>query len=134
AAAVQAILVSPSFLFLFESDPADAAPGYVHRISDLEYASRLALFLWSSLPDEELLTLAEKGRLREPSILREQVARMLKDERSLALEENFAGQWLYLRNLEFHRPDVKAFPEFDVPLRQAMKRESEMFFTSILRE
>lgn len=133
AAAIQAMLVSPSFLFLFEQNPEDAAPGMVHRISDLEYASRMALFLWSSLPDDELLTLAEKGRLREPEVLRQQVARMLADDRALALEQNFAGQWLYLRNLEFHRADVKDFPEFDVPLRQAMKRESEMFFSHILR-
>jgi len=133
AAAVQAILVSPSFLFLYESDPQDAAPGFVHRISDLEYAARLALFLWSSLPDEELLSLAEQGKLRKPEVLQQQVTRMLADDRALALEQNFAGQWLYLRNLEFHRPDVKEFPEFDVPLRAAMKRESEMFFSSIVR-
>jgi hypothetical protein len=133
AAALQAILVSPSFLFLHENDPQDAAPGSVHRISDLEYASRLALFLWSSLPDEELLTLAEKGKLRQPEVLKKQVARMLTDDRAQALEQNFAGQWLYLRNLEFHRPDVKEFPDFDVPLRDAMKRESELFFSSIVR-
>ncbi|AQT62451.1 DUF1592 domain-containing protein [Cellvibrio sp. PSBB023] len=133
AAAIQAILVSPSFLFLYESDPQDAAPGTVHRISDVEYAARLALFLWSSLPDEELLSLAEKGKLREPKVLQQQVARMLTDDRALALEQNFAGQWLYLRNLEFHRPDVKEFPDFDVPLRDAMKRESELFFSSIVR-
>lgn len=133
AAAIQAILVSPSFLFFYESDPEDAAPGYVHRISDREYAARLALFLWSSLPDEELLTLAEKGKLREPQVLSQQLARMLADDRAQALEQNFAGQWLYLRNLEFHRPDVKDFPEFDAPLRHAMKRESEMFFSDIVR-
>ena len=133
AAAIQAILVSPSFLFFYEQDPVDAAPGVVHAISDTEYAARMALFLWSSLPDEELLTLAEKGRLREPGVLRQQLVRMLVDDRALALEQNFAGQWLYLRNLEFHRADVKEFPEFDVPLRQAMKRESELFFSHILR-
>jgi cytochrome c553 len=133
AAAIQAILVSPSFLFLHESDPQDAAPGVVHRISDIEYAARLALFLWSSLPDEELLSLAEKGKLREPEVLKKQMARMLTDDRALALEQNFAGQWLYLRNLEFHRPDIKEFPDFDVPLRDAMKRESEMFFSAIVR-
>lgn len=133
AAAIQAILVSPGFLFLHESDPQEAAPGTVHRISDMEYAARLALFLWSSLPDEELLRLAEKGKLRQPKVLRQQVARMLTDDRALALEQNFAGQWLYLRNLEFHRPDVKEFPDFDVPLRAAMKRESELFFSSIVR-
>lgn len=134
AAAIQAILVSPGFLFFHENNPQHARSGSVHRISDLEYASRLALFLWSSLPDEELLTLAEKGNLRNPDILQKQVARMLADNRAVALEQNFAGQWLYLRNLEFHRPDVKEFPDFDVTLRHAMKRESELFFSGILRD
>lgn len=134
AAAIQAILVSPSFLFLYETDPPHSEPGFVHPVTDLEYASRLALFLWSSLPDEELLTLAEKNVLRKPDILQQQIKRMLADDRALALEQNFAGQWLYLRNLEFQRPDVKEFPDFDIPLRDAMKRESELFFSSIVRE
>lgn len=133
AAAVQAILVSPSFLFLYEQDSQKAAPGTVHPVSDVEFAARLALFLWSSLPDDELLSLAEKGKLRKPEVLQQQVKRMLADDRALALEKNFAGQWLYLRNLEFSRPDVVEFPDFDVPLKQAMKQESELFFGSIVR-
>lgn len=134
AAAVQAILVSPSFLFLHEQDPADSVPGFVHPVSDLELASRLALFLWSSLPDEELLTLAEAGKLRAPAVLEAQVARMLVDPRADALTTNFAGQWLYLRNLEYQRPDVFLFPGYDARLRRAMQRETELFFTAIVRD
>lgn len=134
AAAIQAILVAPNFLFLYEQDPADTVAGEVHRINDYEYAARLALFLWSSLPDDELLGLAGAQKLREPEILERQVARMLADDRAIALQTNFAGQWLYLRNLEFHRPDVVAFPEFDTPLRLAMQRESELFFGAVLRD
>jgi hypothetical protein len=134
AAAIQAILVSPGFLFVHEADPQGSYPGEVHPVSDTEYAARLALFLWSSLPDEELLSLAQKGRLRQPKVLRQQMARMLADNRALALQQNFAGQWLYLRNLEFQRPDVKEFPEFDTPLRAAMKRETELFFSAIVRD
>jgi mono/diheme cytochrome c family protein len=133
-AAVEAVLVSPSFLFLHENDPVGSAPGSVHPVSDLEYASRLALFLWSSLPDEELLDVAAKGKLRKPAILEKQLARMLADPRAEALTTNFAGQWLYLRNLEYQRPDVFLFPQFDTRLRGAMKRETEMFFTSVVRE
>jgi len=132
AASIQALLVSPGFLFLHEQEPAETAPGSVHPISDGEFAARLALFLWSSLPDEELIALAEKGKLRQPKILQQQLDRMLADDRAIALEQNFAGQWLYLRNLEFSRPDVVEFPDFDTPLKQAMKRESELFFGSIL--
>ena len=133
ATAIQALLVSPSFLFLFEQDPENSKPGTVHPISDIEFASRLALFLWSSLPDDELLAAANKGVLRQPKILKQQVNRMLNDNRAIALTENFAGQWLYLRNLEYQRPDVFEFPEFDVPLRQAMLDESEWFFADIVR-
>lgn len=134
AAAVQAILVSPSFLFLHEDDALKARPGEVRPITDIEFAARLALFLWSSLPDDELLSVAEKGKLRKPAVLQQQVNRMLADDRAIALEKNFAGQWLYLRNLEFSRPDVVEFPDFDIPLKQAMKQESELFFGSILRD
>jgi Protein of unknown function (DUF1587)./Protein of unknown function (DUF1592)./Protein of unknown function (DUF1595)./Protein of unknown function (DUF1588)./Protein of unknown function (DUF1585). len=134
AAALQAVLVSPSFLFLVEQDPVDAAPGSVHPISDLEYASRLALFLWSSLPDEELLQLAEAGQLRKPEVLEAQVQRMLADPKADALTQNFAGQWLYLRNLEFTKPDVYLFPEFGTRLREAMRKESELFFSSLVRD
>jgi mono/diheme cytochrome c family protein len=133
-AAVEAILVSPSFLFLRERDPAGAEPGTVHRLDDLAFASRLSLFLWSSLPDDELLKLATKGRLRKPQVLAAQVDRMLADPRARALTTNFAGQWLYLRNLDYHRPDVYLFPNFNTRLREAMQRETELFFTSILRE
>jgi hypothetical protein len=134
AAAIEAVLVSPSFLFVHEPSPAGSTPGSIHRIGDLELASRLALFLWSSLPDEELLSLATKGHLRKPAMLEKQVERMLADPRAEALTRNFAGQWLYLRNLEHQRPDVFLFPTFDTRLRQAMKRETELFFASIVRE
>jgi hypothetical protein len=133
ATAIQAILVSPGFLFLAEQDPPESLPGTRHRISDLEFAARMSLFLWSSLPDEELLTLAEKNKLRRPNVLQRQLKRMLLDPKADALTHNFAGQWLYLRNLEFHQPDVMAFPDFDVRLRQSMRRESELFFSGIVR-
>ncbi|MGH8446816.1 MAG: DUF1592 domain-containing protein, partial [Solimonas sp.] len=133
-AAVQAVLVAPGFLFLVERDPAAGAPGAVHPVSQLELASRLALFLWSSLPDAELVSVAAQGRLREPGMLRRQVERMLADPRAEALTRNFAGQWLYLRNLEYQRPDVFLFPTFDTRLRRAMKRETELFFGSIVRD
>jgi len=132
--AIEGLLVSPSFLFLREQDPPGAAPGTVHPVTDLEFASRLALFLWSSLPDDELLDLAAKGRLRTPAVLEKQVTRMLADPRSQALTTNFAGQWLYLRNLELLRPDVYLFPNFNARLRRAMKQETELFFGSIVRE
>jgi uncharacterized protein DUF1592/uncharacterized protein DUF1588/uncharacterized protein DUF1585/uncharacterized protein DUF1595 len=131
---IEALLVAPGFLFLHESDPPGSAPGVVHPISDLELASRLALFLWSSLPDEELIDLAAHGRLRKPGVLEKQIDRMLADSRAAGLTTNFAGQWLYLRNLEYQRPDVYLFPGFDTRLRGAMKRETEMFFSSVLRE
>jgi hypothetical protein len=133
-AAIEGLLVSPSFIFLREQDPPGSPPGSVHPISDLEFASRLALFLWSSLPDEELLRLAEANELRKPGTLEKQVDRMLSDPRASALTENFAGQWLYLRNLELLRPDVYLFPDFNVRLRRAMKQETELFFESIVRE
>ncbi len=131
---LQAMLVSPNFLFRLEQDPAGLASGSVYRLSDVEIASRLSFFLWSSIPDEELLGLAEQGRLRDPKILEQQVRRMLNDRRAQALGENFAGQWLYLRNVESVKPDSDEFPEFDAELRRAMKRESELFFEAILRE
>ncbi|WP_018414687.1 DUF1592 domain-containing protein [Teredinibacter turnerae] len=134
ATAIQAILVSPRFLFLHERDNPGAKPGEVHPLDDYEYAARLALFLWSSLPDEALLKAAAKGTLREPEHLRQQITRMLQDEKSRALATNFAGQWLYLRNLEHHRADVYLYPEFDAPLREAMREESEYYFAGITRE
>jgi mono/diheme cytochrome c family protein len=132
-AAVEAILVSPHFLFLVEQDPAGAAPGSVHRVSDLELASRLSFFLWSSIPDEALLAAAEKGDLGNRAGLEAQVGRMLADPRADALTRNFAGQWLYLRNLDQQRPDIAVFPKFDTRLRQAMAQETEMFFGHVLR-
>lgn len=134
AAAIQAVLVSPSFLFLVEQDPEHLDPGEVRPLNDYEFAARMSLFLWSSLPDEALIKEAEKGQLRNPEILRAQLERMLKDPRSSAFESNFSGQWLYLRNLSYHRPDVVIFPEFDTPLRQAMLKESQLFFAHVLHE
>jgi mono/diheme cytochrome c family protein len=132
--ALQAMLVSPSFLFRLERDPAGLAPGSVYRLSDVELASRLSFFLWSSIPDEELLRLAEQGKLHDPDILEHQVRRMLDDRRAQALVENFAGQWLYLRNVESVKPDAEEFPDFDADLRVAMERETQLFFETILRE
>ncbi len=133
-AAVQLILASPDFLFRFEPDPDSIAADAVYRIGDLQLASRLSFFLWSSIPDEELLNLSSQGRLKEPVVLERQVRRMLADPRSKALVDNFAGQWLYLRNLKTINPDFETFPDFDDNLRQAMKRETELFIDSIMRE
>ena len=128
------MLVSPQFLFRFEYDPPNVAPGTTYRVSDLELASRLSFFLWSSIPDDQLLTLAIQGRLKNPAVLEQQVKRMLADERARALGANFAGQWLYLRNMQSVKPDDDAFPDFDDNLRQALKRETEMLFESIVLE
>ncbi len=131
--AIQAMLVSPNFLFRIERDPA-GEPGKAHAISDVELASRLSYFLWSSMPDEELLSLGEAGKLHTPAVLDAQVKRMLADERSSAISDNFAGQWLELRNLDVVKPDPQKFPEFTPDLREAMKTETRMFFDAILRE
>jgi len=133
-AALEAILVSPSFLFMRETDPAKAAPGAVHRISDVELATRLSFFLWSSIPDDQLLAVAEKNQLHRPEVLKHQVSRMLADPRAKALTDNFAGQWLYLRRLEYQKPDRRAFPDFDLRLRNAMQTETEMFFDGVVRD
>jgi hypothetical protein len=132
--ALRVLLTSPEFLFRRETDPPGAAPGTLYAVDDLALASRLSFFLWSSLPDEELLRLAEHGRLSEPRNYERQVRRLLADPRAAALVDNFAGQWLYLRNLQSARPDVQEFPNFDENLREAMRRETEMFFASIMRE
>lgn len=132
--ALQALLVSPHFLFRVEREPEDAEPGSNHRVGDVDLASRLSFFLWSSIPDEELLILAERGKLQDPGILESQVRRMLADRRADALVRNFAGQWLYLRNVETVKPDRNTFPEFDADLRQAMRRETELLFRTVLRE
>jgi mono/diheme cytochrome c family protein len=128
------LLVSPEFLFRVERDPAKAAPGTNYRVSDLELASRLSFFLWSSLPDDELIDLAVKGKLHEPGTLHAQTLRMLADGRSKAIVENFAGQWLYLRNLPAATPNLDMFPDFDEGLRQDMRRETELFFGSIIHQ
>lgn len=132
--ALRATLVSPEFLFRIERDPPSSAPGGVYRINDFELASRLSFFLWSSIPDDQLLDLAAKGTLKNPAVLERQVRRMLDDYRSQALVANFAGQWLYLRNLTTVKPDPDAFPEFDESLRQSFQQETELFFEMILRE
>ena len=132
--ALSAVLVSPNFLFRIERDPAGAAPGTVYRVSDLELASRLSFFLWSSIPDDELLNVAAAGKLHEPAILDAQVRRMLADARAQALVTNFAAQWLHLRNLDSITPDMRLFPDFDDNLRQAFRQETELFVESILRE
>jgi hypothetical protein len=132
--AVAFILVSPQFLFRFEYDPPNVAPGTIYRVSDLELASRLSFFIWSSIPDDQLLNLAVRGRLKNPTVLEQQVKRMLADERARALGANFAGQWLYLRNMQSVRPVEDVFPDFDDNLRQGMKRETEMLFESIVLE
>jgi hypothetical protein len=132
--AIQAMLVSPNFLFRIEHDPNPTDPTQVHQISEIELASRLSYFLWSSMPDDELLGLAEAGKLREPGILRRQVARMLADPRSSALASNFAGQWLETRNLDVAEPDPRKFPEWSPELRDAMKAETTLFFDYILKE
>lgn len=132
--ALSAVLVSPQFLFRVESDPVGVAPNTDYRLSNLELASRLSFFLWSSIPDDELLKTAEAGKLSQPGILEQQVKRMLADPRARNLVSNFAGQWLYLRNLESATPDLRLFPDFDDNLRQAFRQETELFFESVLRE
>jgi hypothetical protein len=132
--ALRLILASPEFVFRFERDPGTVAVGSSYRIDDLELASRLSFFLWSSIPDDELLNLAEAGKLSDPATLKSQVRRMLADPRSQALASDFAAQWLYLRNLKNFAPDPNEFPDFDDNLRQSMLTETEMFFASIVNE
>ena len=132
--AIERVLISPDFLFRVEEDPLNMAPGADYELSDLDLAARLSFFLWSSLPDEELLTLAEKGQLQNTEVLEQQTERMLKDSRSNALVENFAGQWLYLRNLPSLVPDAVEFPQFDENLRTAFRQESELYFESLLKD
>lgn len=131
---LQAILISPDFLFRIEHDPKDAAPGSVYRLNDHELASRISFFLWSSIPDDELLTLADQGKLHDPGVLKAQVRRMMADPKSDALIDNFGGQWLLLRNLANVKPDTDVFTHFDENLRQAFLRETQLFLTNIFRE
>ena len=132
--ALERMLVDVNFLFRFENDPSSAAPGSAYQISDVELASRLSFFLWSSIPDEELLTLAEQGRLRDPAVLEAQVRRMLADERAEAMVRSFFDQWLYLRNIDSHTPNKNLFPEFDENLRNAFRQETELFLQSQIQE
>jgi hypothetical protein len=131
---LRAILASTEFLFRIERDPLNVAPNTVYRVNDVELASRLSFFLWSSIPDEVLLAAALDGTLRRPEVLDRQVRRMVADARAEALVTNFAGQWLYLRNLDAVSPDPRTFPEFDDNLRQAFRRETELLFESIVKE
>ncbi len=134
-AGVARVLSSPYFLYRIEKDPAGASPGVAHPVSEIELASRLSFFLWSSIPDEKLVDLAAAGRLRAPGVLAAQVRRMLEDERSDALVDNFTGQWLQLRNLEAKVvPDLLMFPDFDDNTRQGFRKETELFFGYILRD
>jgi len=131
AVAIQAVLVSPQFLFRVERDP---KPGAVSRITDLELASRLSYFLWSSMPDEELLRLAETNKLHVPAVLDAQVKRLIADPKSAALAENFAGQWLEIRSLDAVKPDAKKFPEWNADLKEAMRTETRLFFEAVMRD
>jgi hypothetical protein len=128
------VLASPNFLYRAESDPANSVPGNIHPITDMELASRLSFFLWSAPPDEELLDVAERGKLKDPATLRRQTLRMLADRKAEALNKNFASQWWTVRQLDGIDPDVDEFPNFDANLKAAMVREAELFFGSIVRE
>lgn len=138
--ALEAVLVSPQFLFRIEVDPpqaitaADPNKPLVYPVSDYEFVARLSYFLWSSTPDDDLMALASSRRIRESAVLEAQVKRMLADPRSSALVENFAGQWLELRNLDDYRPDTKVYPNWDDQLKTSMKRETELFFENIMRQ
>ncbi len=131
---LERILVSPQFLFRIERQPSASATGAVYRISDVELASRLSFFLWSSIPDDELLDLAVRGKLSSRSVLDQQVRRMLRDPRSAALATNFAAQWLYLRDVHSKSPSPRLFPDFDLSLREAFERETTLFLESVFRE
>jgi hypothetical protein len=133
-AVIQRILIDPDFIYRAEIEPAKVAAGTPYQISDLELASRLSFFLWSSIPDKELITLASANKLHEPKVLKQQVDRMIADPRSQALVRNFTGQWLNIRGLAASEPAVNLFPDFDSTLRDAFKREVELFFASIMQE
>jgi hypothetical protein len=131
--ALERLLVSPQFLYRVEHEPENAEPGAPFAVSDVELASRLSFFLWSSIPDEELLQTAIDAKLREPGVLRSQVQRMLADSRSESLVDNFAAQWLFLRDAGSKEPDIFLFPDHDVSLMSALERETELFVDSVLR-
>jgi hypothetical protein len=132
--ALERLLVSPQFLFRIERDPATVAPGAVYRLSDIELASRLSFFLWSSIPDDELLNVAVEGRLRTPAVLERQVRRLLADPRARSLADNFAAQWLFLRDVETKTPSPRFFPDFDLSLIQDFQHETELFLESVFKE
>ncbi|MGE0393870.1 MAG: DUF1592 domain-containing protein [Vicinamibacterales bacterium] len=132
--ALERVLVSPYFLFRVEEDPPGVRPGAAYRISDVDLASRLSFFLWSSIPDDRLLDLAVAGRLKDPAVLEQQVRRMLADPKSKSFVQNFFSQWLYTRNMRLHRPDQKAFMDFDENLREAFITETEMYVESQVRD
>jgi hypothetical protein len=132
--ALRLILANPKFLFRSEPDPKSAVPGSIRRLSDLELASRLSFFLWSSLPDDELIDLAAQGKLKNASVLDQQVKRMMADPRADAMISNFAGQWLLLRNLQSQPRDPNVFPNYDANLRNAFRKETELLFQTIMRE
>ena len=121
-------------MFRSEPDPDRVGPGSVYHVSDLGLASRLSFFLWSSIPDDELLNVAAQGKLKEPAVLDREVRRMLADPKAETLVNNFAEQWLFLRNVQSVSPDEATFPNFDDKLRQSFRRETELFFESIVRE
>ena len=131
---LERILASPLFIFRVEQDPVSLAPGTAHRLTDVEIASRLSFFLWSSIPDDTLLLRAERGTMRQPAALDTQITRMLADKKSSALVSNFAGQWLQLRNVRSVQPNTNLFPDFDDNLRRSMRRETELLVESIIRE
>jgi hypothetical protein len=132
--AIQAIITNPEFVFRFEHVPANAAPGSNYRLSDLELATRLSYFLWSSAPDDQLVTVASQGKLKDPAVLEKQVRRMLADPKSEAMTENFAVEWLHLHDLKEWNPDLFVFPNFDKSLTLSATRETELLFDSIMRE
>src|SRR5262249_55717884 len=132
--ALQFILANPEFVFRIESTPSGLAPGSLYSVGDLELASRLSHFLWSSAPDDQLITAATQGKLKDPTVLGQQVDRMLRDPRSESLATNFAVQWLRLRNLKEFLPDVYLYPDADQNLFDSMRRETELLFNSIARE
>jgi hypothetical protein len=132
--ALERLLVDPRFLFRTEKDPVGAKPGTPYRLTDLELASRLSFFLWSTIPDDELIDVAAKGRLQNPDVFEQQVRRMLKDPKADALINGFFGQWLALRNIQNSKPDTVTFPEFDEALRRGFLHETEMFLESQVRE
>jgi hypothetical protein len=132
--ALARVLADPRFIYRIEAEPASVRPGELYRISDLDLASRLSFFIWSTIPDDELIAVASQGKLKDSATLQRQVRRMLDDPRAEALASNFAGQWLNLRGLQSVGPLPLVYPDFDDPLRQAMRREVELLFDSVVRE